>query len=102
MKGGQFFCMSKLMNKSENYLWFIVFLHSDHGNYLLSIVCYVSHFCANANNFFFIPLLGLILLFYAALYAFLAAMFGGCLFCLMWSISPYHPTINDNVMTPGK
>lgn len=46
--------------------------------------------------------LGLILLFYAALYAFLAAMFGGCLFCLMWSISPYHPTYNDRVMPPGK
>lgn len=45
---------------------------------------------------------GLILLFYAALYAFLAAMFGGCLFCLMWSISPYHPTFNDRVMPPGK
>lgn len=44
---------------------------------------------------------GLILLFYAALYLFLAAMFGGCLFCLMWSISPYHPTFNDRVMPPG-
>ncbi|XP_004545815.1 protein ATP1B4 isoform X1 [Maylandia zebra] len=43
----------------------------------------------------------LILLFYAALYLFLAAMFGGCLFCLMWSISPYHPTFNDRVMPPG-
>ncbi|KAM4732483.1 protein ATP1B4 [Anableps anableps] len=43
----------------------------------------------------------LILLFYAALYAFLAAMFGGCMFCLMWSISPYHPTFNDRVMPPG-
>lgn len=43
----------------------------------------------------------LILLFYAALYAFLAAMFGGCVFCLMWSISPYHPTYNDRVMPPG-
>lgn len=29
-------------------------------------------------------------------------MFGGCLFCLMWSISPYHPTFNDRVMPPGK
>lgn len=45
---------------------------------------------------------GLILLFYAALYTFLAAMFGGCMFCLMWSISPYHPTYNDRVMPPGK
>ncbi|KAK5896823.1 protein ATP1B4 [Pseudochaenichthys georgianus] len=44
---------------------------------------------------------GLILLFYAALYTFLAAMFGGCMFCLMWSISPYHPTYNDRVMPPG-
>uniref|UniRef100_A0A673CT44 Sodium/potassium-transporting ATPase subunit beta n=1 Tax=Sphaeramia orbicularis TaxID=375764 RepID=A0A673CT44_9TELE len=44
----------------------------------------------------------LILLFYSALYLFLAAMFGGCLFCLMWSISPYHPTFNDRVMPPGK
>uniref|UniRef100_A0A3P8ULC9 Sodium/potassium-transporting ATPase subunit beta n=1 Tax=Cynoglossus semilaevis TaxID=244447 RepID=A0A3P8ULC9_CYNSE len=43
----------------------------------------------------------LILLFYAALYLFLAAMFGGCIFCLMWSISPYHPTFNDRVMPPG-
>uniref|UniRef100_A0A8D3EDL7 Sodium/potassium-transporting ATPase subunit beta n=1 Tax=Scophthalmus maximus TaxID=52904 RepID=A0A8D3EDL7_SCOMX len=43
----------------------------------------------------------LILLFYAALYLFLAAMFGGCMFCLMWSISPYHPTLNDRVMPPG-
>ncbi|RVE67476.1 hypothetical protein OJAV_G00103320 [Oryzias javanicus] len=43
----------------------------------------------------------LILLFYAALYAFLAAMFGGCMFCLIWSISPYHPTYNDRVMPPG-
>jgi len=43
---------------------------------------------------------GLILLFYAALYIFLA-MFGGCMFCLMWSISPYHPTHNDRVMPPG-
>uniref|UniRef100_A0A8D0A692 Protein ATP1B4 n=1 Tax=Sander lucioperca TaxID=283035 RepID=A0A8D0A692_SANLU len=44
----------------------------------------------------------LILLFYTALYVFLAAMFGGCMFCLMWSISPYHPTFNDRVMPPGK
>lgn len=29
-------------------------------------------------------------------------MFGGCMFCLMWSISPYHPTYNDRVMPPGK
>lgn len=45
---------------------------------------------------------GLILLFYATLYMFLAAMFAGCMFCLMWSISPYHPTHNDRVMPPGK
>jgi len=43
----------------------------------------------------------LILLFYSALYLFLAAMFGGCMFCLMWSISPYHPTHNDRVQPPG-
>ncbi|KAG7265952.1 hypothetical protein CRUP_025866 [Coryphaenoides rupestris] len=43
----------------------------------------------------------LILLFYSALYLFLAAMFGGCMCCLMWSISPYHPTFNDRVMPPG-
>ncbi|TRY97964.1 hypothetical protein DNTS_000293, partial [Danionella cerebrum] len=43
----------------------------------------------------------LILLFYAALYIFLAAMFGGCMCCLMWSISPYAPTYNDRVMPPG-
>ncbi|XP_062332961.1 protein ATP1B4 [Osmerus eperlanus] len=43
----------------------------------------------------------LILLFYSALYLFLAAMFGGCMCCLMWSISPYHPTHNDRVMPPG-
>lgn len=43
----------------------------------------------------------LILLFYSALYLFLAAMFAGCMFCLMWSISPYHPTHNDRVMPPG-
>ncbi|KAM4621207.1 protein ATP1B4 isoform 2-T3 [Polymixia lowei] len=42
----------------------------------------------------------LILCFYAALYMFLAAMFGGCMCCLMWSISPYHPTYNDRVMPP--
>lgn len=24
------------------------------------------------------------------------------MFCLMWSISPYHPTFNDRVMPPGK
>ncbi|XP_002664470.3 protein ATP1B4 isoform X1 [Danio rerio] len=43
----------------------------------------------------------LILLFYAALYIFLAAMFAGCMCCLMWSISPYAPTYNDRVMPPG-
>ncbi|KAI7801898.1 protein ATP1B4 [Triplophysa rosa] len=43
----------------------------------------------------------LILLFYSALYIFLAAMFGGCMCCLMWSISPYTPTYNDRVMPPG-
>ncbi|XP_026874348.2 protein ATP1B4 [Electrophorus electricus] len=43
----------------------------------------------------------LILLFYAALYVFLAAMFAGCMCCLMWSISPYSPTYNDRVMPPG-
>ncbi|CAL8308139.1 unnamed protein product [Arctogadus glacialis] len=43
----------------------------------------------------------LILLFYSVLYLFLAAMFGGCMCCLMWSISPYHPTFNDRVMPPG-
>lgn len=57
---------------------------------------------ANTNSSFPSLFSGLILLFYAALYAFLAAMFGGCLFCLMWSISPYHPTFNDRVMPPGK
>ncbi|MEQ2164016.1 hypothetical protein GOODEAATRI_002174 [Goodea atripinnis] len=54
-----------------------------------------------SNNRFSPICLGLILLFYAALYIFLAAMFGGCLFCLMWSISPYHPTFNDRVMPPA-
>lgn len=43
----------------------------------------------------------LILFFYSALYIFLAAMFGGCMCCLMWSISPYTPTYNDRVMPPG-
>ncbi|XP_067243559.1 protein ATP1B4 isoform X1 [Chanodichthys erythropterus] len=43
----------------------------------------------------------LILLFYSALYIFLAAMFAGCMCCLMWSISPYSPTYNDRVMPPG-
>ncbi|XP_065128028.2 protein ATP1B4 [Paramisgurnus dabryanus] len=43
----------------------------------------------------------LILLFYSALYIFLAAMFSGCMCCLMWSISPYAPTYNDRVMPPG-
>ncbi|KAI5105113.1 protein ATP1B4 [Silurus meridionalis] len=43
----------------------------------------------------------LILFFYSALYIFLAAMFGGCMCCLMWSISPYAPTYNDRVMPPG-
>ncbi|XP_056114513.1 protein ATP1B4 isoform X1 [Rhinichthys klamathensis goyatoka] len=43
----------------------------------------------------------LILLFYSALYIFLAAMFAGCMCCLMWSISPYAPTYNDRVMPPG-
>ncbi|XP_030622587.1 protein ATP1B4 [Chanos chanos] len=43
----------------------------------------------------------LILLFYSALYAFLAALFAGCMCCLMWSISPYTPTYNDRVMPPG-
>ncbi|XP_020308496.1 protein ATP1B4 [Oncorhynchus kisutch] len=43
----------------------------------------------------------LIILFYTALYAFLAAMFGACMWCLMLSISPYHPTHNDRVMPPG-
>ncbi|KAM9471056.1 protein ATP1B4 isoform 2-T2 [Clarias gariepinus] len=43
----------------------------------------------------------LILFFYSTLYIFLAAMFGGCMCCLMWSISPYAPTYNDRVMPPG-
>ncbi|KAJ8014793.1 hypothetical protein DPEC_G00019440 [Dallia pectoralis] len=43
----------------------------------------------------------LIILFYTTLYAFLAAMFGACMWCLMLSISPYHPTHNDRVMPPG-
>ncbi|TSQ81026.1 Protein ATP1B4 [Bagarius yarrelli] len=43
----------------------------------------------------------LILFFYSALYIFLAAMFAGCMCCLMWSISPYAPTYNDRVMPPG-
>lgn len=50
---------------------------------------------------FTLSFLGLILLFYSALYIFLAAMFGGCMCCLMWSISPYTPTYNDRVMPPG-
>ncbi|XP_023848560.2 protein ATP1B4 [Salvelinus sp. IW2-2015] len=28
-------------------------------------------------------------------------MFGACMWCLMLSISPYHPTHNDRVMPPG-
>ncbi|XP_061106448.1 protein ATP1B4-like [Conger conger] len=43
----------------------------------------------------------LILLFYSALYIFLAAMFAACMWALMWSINPYAPTYNDRVMPPG-
>ncbi|KAJ8348763.1 hypothetical protein SKAU_G00273520 [Synaphobranchus kaupii] len=43
----------------------------------------------------------LILLFYSTLYIFLAAMFGACMWALMWSINPYAPTYNDRVMPPG-
>ncbi|KAJ8351211.1 hypothetical protein SKAU_G00226870 [Synaphobranchus kaupii] len=43
----------------------------------------------------------LILLFYGSLYVFLAAMFVGCMWALMWSISPYAPTYNDRVVPPG-
>ncbi|XP_064185327.1 protein ATP1B4 [Anguilla rostrata] len=43
----------------------------------------------------------LILLFYASLYVFLAAMFAACMWALMWSISPYNPTYNDRVVPPG-
>ncbi|XP_036378904.1 protein ATP1B4 [Megalops cyprinoides] len=43
----------------------------------------------------------LILLFYSALYIFLAAMFAACMWALMWSINPYIPTYNDRVMPPG-
>lgn len=94
------------LSKSGNSLWFFVFLHSDQRRDFLREVCYVIHLCANIASeitpLFPLPFLGLILLFYTALYVFLAAMFGGCMFCLMWSISPYHPTYNDRVMPPGK
>ncbi|XP_063046393.1 protein ATP1B4 [Engraulis encrasicolus] len=43
----------------------------------------------------------LIILFYSALYTFLAAMFAACMCCLMWSISIYKPTYNDRVLPPG-
>ncbi|XP_023656367.1 protein ATP1B4 isoform X1 [Paramormyrops kingsleyae] len=43
----------------------------------------------------------LILLFYSVLYFFLAAMFGACMWALMWSINPYVPTYNDSVIPPG-
>ncbi|XP_006632965.1 protein ATP1B4 [Lepisosteus oculatus] len=43
----------------------------------------------------------LIILFYLALYSFLAAMFAACMCGLLWSISPYNPTYSDRVVPPG-
>lgn len=105
-----------LSEQSGNCLWLIIppSLRSD---IIYRELCYLlcnPHLCKNCAKktillilFFcccyllYSLLSGLILLFYAGLYLFLAAMFGGCLFCLMWSISPYHPTFNDRVMPPG-
>lgn len=93
-----------------NSVSFIIFRHSDQTQGMWTVLwkpllCEYCIYCILFNRIFFSfnsLLSGLILLFYAALYTFLAAMFGGCLFCLMWSISPYHPTFNDRVMPPGK
>ncbi|XP_043913280.1 protein ATP1B4 isoform X2 [Protopterus annectens] len=43
----------------------------------------------------------LILLFYFVLYAFLAGLFGLCLYVMLLTISPYTPTYRDRVCPPG-
>lgn len=70
-------------------------------NHIICALYHAQRLLYFSSFFPFPPFPGLILLFYSALYLFLAAMFGGCMCCLMWSISPYHPTFNDRVMPPG-